>query len=400
LNKAIRVIQVIYSFDVEGTGGGIARFAIALGRALKRKQFDIAICGLWNTGTQAEKMHIQQLKSEGLEAFTAADWDETRPILSLWKSYRGLRQVLTQTPYHIVHSHSEFSDIVTLMLKFSPGVPVIIRTLHNGFQIEWRKRFFRRMLLTNFLYPLLFNAEVGVSKHVVSNLNRRWLSRLLKHDAVLLYNGIDTTRFANPLHVENKASLGLGIPNDAFVIGTIGRLREEKGYDILLEAARGVVQQLDRIYFVIVGDGELKSSLITKAINLQIEEHVVFTGPREDVEFLLSGMDMFVCSSLWEGFSTAVLEAMAAGVPILATDIPGNRELIKPGINGWLVPARDANALTNTILTICKHSNQQRQLFGIHAQQDVQLYSMESIAEQHSRYYHRLITQKQEKIPS
>jgi glycosyltransferase involved in cell wall biosynthesis len=103
---------------------------------------------------------------------------------------------------------------------------------------------------------------------------------------------------------------------------------------------------------------------------------------------------MFVCSSLWEGLSTAILEAMATGVPVLATDIPGNRELIKPEMNGWLVPARDIDALEMGIINIYKLSDQQRLRVIFQAQQDVMEYSIDAIADQHSRCYHQLISGK------
>lgn len=392
MDRRIRVTQVIYSFDVEGTGGGLSRFVIALSQSLKQNEFDVTVCSLWNMGTPSEKKRIEQLNAAGVRAFAATDWDASKPTLSLWKSYQGLRGYLRKHPCEIVHSHSEFSDIVTLMTKFIPGVPFILRTLHNGFQVEWRKRYLRRLLLTNLLYPLVYNGEIGVSKHVVNNMNRRWLSQRLKHKAILIYNAIDTSRFAQIQHEVDKTTLRLGIPSDAYLVGTVGRLCEEKGYSILISAAEKVIQQIHNAYLVIVGAGELKESLQAHAKALHIDEHVIFTGPRSDIEILLSGMDLFVCSSLWEGLSTAVLEAMAAGVPVLATDIPGNRELITPEVNGWLVPAKDVNALAFGILMIYQLSNQERQEVTSNARQAALSYSIDAIAEQHSRYYQQLIS--------
>lgn len=384
--QRIRIVQLIYSFDIEGAGGGIGRFAIALGRALDRKRFQVAICGLWDFGAPTEHQRIQQLQAEGLEAFTAAPWDDRQPARSLWRSYLGLRLALQHRPAKIVHSHSEFSDIVALMLKFSPGVPVIARTLHNGFQVEWRKRPWRRLLLTNFLHPLCYNAEIGVAPHVVGNLNRRWLARLLRRQALMIYNAIDLARFANARRDSQQIRATLGIPKEAFVAGSVGRLREEKGYDVLLQAAARLVRKEPDTYFVIVGEGDLGQALRAQSQELQVSERVIFTGPRSDVETLLGGMDLFVCSSFWEGLPTAVLEAMAAGTPVLATDIPGNRELIRSGENGWLVPARDPDALAEAIRMLRQHP-ERCQAFARRAFQDVQAFSIEAVADQHEQHY-------------
>ena len=395
VNKRIKLLQIIYSFDVEGTGGGIARFAISLSQALDPKIFDVTICGLWNTGTNTELEHIQKLNSLGVRAVTAANWDKDHPYQSLWKSYQGLKMFIQQSPVDIVHSHSEFSDIVSLMLKFSPGIPVIIRTLHNGYPLEWRRRYIRRILLTYILYPICFNSEVGVARHVVANMDRRWLTKLLGHHSKLLHNAIDVSKHSGCNYLTDKSKLGLAIPGETYVIGTVGRLREEKGYDTLLEAAALVIRQTAiPIKFLIIGDGDMAKSLQDLAKNLGISEQVIFTGPRSDIEFLLSGMDLFVCSSYWEGFSTAVLEAMAAGVPVLATDIPGNRELIEPEKTGWMVPSHDATALAEEIMNVLNMPTEERQIIVDRAKKVPLTYSIDIIAKQHEILYVNLFKEK------
>jgi glycosyltransferase involved in cell wall biosynthesis len=397
VDNRIRILEMIYSFDIEGSGGGVARFASALSQTLDPKVFDVTICGLWNTGIETEQQHIQDLNSQGFKAFTAATWDAYHPYQSLWKSYQGLQTFIQQYPVDIIHSHSEFSDIVTLMLKFYPGVPIIMRTLHNGSQVEWRKRYLRRILLTYFLNPLFFNLEVGVAKHVVTNMDRRWLAKLLGHYAILVHNAINVRKFDGINHLTDKSRLGLDISKDSFVVGTVGRLREEKGYNILLEAAAQIIHESnDPIKFMIIGTGELADALKAQAQNLQIANHVIFTGPRSDIEFLLSGMDLFVCSSFWEGFSTAILEAMAAKVPVLATDIPGNRELIEPGVNGWMVPSHNAPVLAREILNIYYLPEVKRQTLTDQALIVAQLYSIDAVAVQYQLIYHELF-EKQKK---
>ena len=395
MNNRLRILQLIYSFDIEGSGGGVARFASELSHTLDRELFEVSIGGLWDTGKETEREHMHELNSVGITTFTGATWDEKNPYLALWKSYLGLKAAINRSKIDIVHSHSEFSDIVSMMLKFYPGAPKFIRTLHNGYPIEWRKRYFRRIILSYILYPLLFNKEVGVAQHVVMNMNRRWLSKILNHNAILIHNAINITKFSKTKHLSDKSKLDMGIPNDAFIIGSIGRLRIEKGYDTLLEAAAKVIQQTNQsIKFILVGMGELDETLKLQAKRLNISDHVIFTGPRTDIEFLLSGMDLFISSSYWEGFSTAVLEAMAAGVPILATDIPGNRELIEPGINGWLVDPHNPEALTQEIINHIIIPEETKLKIIEQEQKVAHKYSIDAVAKQYQTLYQSFFIKK------
>jgi len=388
VDHKIQLLQIIYSFDIEGSGGGIARFAVALSQALNKDLFDVTLCGLWNTRMPGERQHILRLKSQGINAFMAADWSASHPMQSFIDSYRSITRFLKNHPIDIIHSHSEFSDVITMLLKFYPSMKVIIRTLHNGYQLEWYKRPIRRLVFTNMLYPIFYNGEIGVAEHVVKNLNHRWLAQKLNRHGTLLRNAIDLSRFKNKQHLDDKSLLGLDIPAHAYVIGTIGRLREEKGYMFLLEAISILLaQSTEPIYLIIIGTGDLADALHAQSKALNIADRVIFTGPREDIERLLDGMDLFVCSSLWEGFSTAILEAMVAGVPVLATDIPGNHELIVPGVTGWMIAPGNSAALADAMKSIISLPSNQTKTVVEAAALKAGEFTIDSIAKQHEQYY-------------
>ena len=189
----------------------------------------------------------------------------------------------------------------------------------------------RRILLTNILYPLVFDAEIGVSQYITQNLNQRWLARQLGRQAITIHNALDLSRFRNLSHDPNKIKQEFGIPDNAYLIGTVGRLTRQKGFDLLIDAASIAINKIAELYLIIIGNGEDEVMLKHRGEELGIGNRVIFTGARSDVDTLLPGMDLFVCSSRWEGLSTVLMEAMAAGIPILATDIPGNRELLESG---------------------------------------------------------------------
>jgi glycosyltransferase involved in cell wall biosynthesis len=113
---------------------------------------------------------------------------------------------------------------------------------------------------------------------------------------------------------------------------------------------------------------------------------VLFTGSRVDVDQLLGAMDLFVCSSRWEGFSTVLMEAMAAGVPIVATDIPGNRELLQPGKSAWFVSSENPADLAEGLVKAYQHPELSKEL-ARNAQQDVKSFGIEEIAKTHTGLY-------------
>jgi len=208
----IRILELIRDFGVEGGGGGASRFCVELSQHLDPARFEVSVCGLWNTGTPFEQERIAHLTERGIHAFATARWDESSPYGSFVRAYRGLRAALIAQPVSILHSHSEFADVAALLLKTLPNHPAIVRTVHNGFRLEWKKRPLRRWLLSYFLYPLNFDLEIGVSQGIVDNLNRRFLARLLQKKARRVFNGINLDRLPTSVRIYWKSGASWGFP--------------------------------------------------------------------------------------------------------------------------------------------------------------------------------------------
>ena len=385
MSVRIRVVQIIKNFSIESGGGGIERFGITLAQALDPLHFESSVCGLWNAGTLFERERIRQISINGVKAFTAADWNETQPYQAFLQAYLGLRAWIAQNPVDILHCHSEFADMAVIPCGLKHR-PAILRTVHNR---EWIKRPLRRLLLTNFLYPIIFRSELGVSMGIVETLNHRPLARLLRKQALCIHNAVDLERFHNIKIDAVVKRADLGLPADVPLIGTVGRLTRQKGYSFLIDAAARVLADLPQAYFVIVGDGEDAPALRSQAARLGIADRVLFTGPREDVEELLAIFTLFVSSSLWEGLPTVIMESMAAGVPVVATDISGTRELAVNNAIGWLVPAGNEQALGAAILAALRDSSLQ-QLCVERAHRMVQSFSMESVANEYADLYTKI----------
>ncbi len=182
---------------------------------------------------------------------------------------------------------------------------------------------------------------LGAESIAVSHYNKRELVKYgVKATKVrVVYNGVESDRFVCPIRER------VGRP---FRVISTGRLHWQKGYDILLDAAKLLPND---IQISIAGTGDLNGHLQKRVKDERIE-NVSFLGFQSDVARLLTEADLFVLSSYWEGLSISIIEAMAMGLPVVATDVGGNRELIDDGRGGYIVPSGNAEALAESILNI------------------------------------------------
>lgn len=192
-----------------------------------------------------------------------------------------------------------------------------------------------------------FNKVIAVSESMKDRLIEQGCR---KERIELIYNGIDLKKFVptdcGTLRKE------LNIRESTKIIGSVGRLSAEKGFGYLLEAAVLILTSYPECVFILVGDGPQKSELVTHAEKLGIKDKIIFAGFRKDIAPFLSLIDVFVFSSLWEGFGLALIEAMALGKPVVATKVGIVPEIIKDGINGFLVEKKSPPALSKAIIRL------------------------------------------------
>lgn len=392
MNEAIPVLFVVSGLAVEGPLGGVARFVIELVRTLDRTKIQPMVAALWDYNTGTDRNWQNLLLSEGIPTIIAAKWDERHPYLSCLRALHGMYSSdLPQV--RILHSHGEFSDVAAWVLKHRFGAEVLVRTVHN--EIEWAKRPILGKIFGNCIFPFVFDAEWGVSKTVVSRLDARLLARLRQRRSFLMYNALNFQRFQPVRTVDRHAIRAqLGIPDDAQVIGTVGRLVPQKGHTFLLQATALLVKRFPNLHLVIVGTGPLEETLKNEACALGIDHRVHWLGARPDVENLLASFDLFVLASLWEGLSTVILESLAASVPVVATCVSGTAELLDGGTFGILVEPADARALAQGIELAFRNldtlqTNVQRARFALEER-----FSIKRIAAQHVQAYQELVSAK------
>jgi len=384
----LRVLHIVAGLAISRLGG-IERFGVQLVQAFDQRRVIPILCGLWSFDIEDERRWIRTLAGRGVKAFVATKWRPTHPYKNFWNAVNGIVRHIG-APVDIVHSHQEFGDIAAVLLKRRLRAQALLRTVHN--EREWPRRFWRRWLLTHFLWVFLFDHEFGVSRQVVSNLNARPIARLISKQSTIAYNALDFTRFvtSTPYTRHQIAAMWQLPPHGTWLI-SVGRFTEQKGYHVLLDALKHVVVRHNNVYLVLIGSGPLEDRLQTQVRQMGLSSVVYFLGNRCDVERLLPSFDLFVSSSLWEGLPTVILEAAAAKVPIVATTVSGTVEILEHGRSGFLVPPGDSSKLAEAILYMLSHPLEAQRM-ATRAHQHVKArFSVERVAREYEQFYEEFL---------
>jgi glycosyltransferase involved in cell wall biosynthesis len=282
---------------------------------------------------------------------------EIRPLgdlVVLWRLWRTMRRFRPA----IVHTHTAKAGAVGRLAAWLAGVPVIAHTYHGhvlrgyfGPLKTAAYRFIERAL------DAVTDAPITVSEALRTELAAMKVSRPDKMRVVPL--GLDLARFTRP-HPRGGLRAADGISDAAPLIGVVGRLVPIKDVSTFLAAAARVALQRPDARFAVVGDGELRPRLETEAGERGLSGVVRFHGWRTDLEAVYADLDVVVNSSLNEGTPVALIEALAASRPVVATAVGGTPDLLAGGTHGTMVPAGDANALASAILDVLAHPEESR----------------------------------------
>ncbi len=252
-----------------------------------------------------------------------------------------LRRLLAADPVDILHAHSPYpAGIGRLVTRTLPRRirPRVIYTLHN----TWGSFARPSRVLNGWTMPL-DTADLSVSHQAYATLPPKLAAR-----TEVLIHGIDLVAMQG-LADRAGARRDLGIDDDDMVFGTVANFRAQKDYPNLLAAARTLADRGVPVRFLVVGQGPLDSEIRAEHERLGLQDTVTILGERHDAVRVMSACDGFVLASNNEGLPVALMEALAIGLPIVATDVGGVAEAVTPEENGLLVPARDPGALADAI---------------------------------------------------
>jgi glycosyltransferase involved in cell wall biosynthesis len=231
----------------------------------------------------------------------------------------------------------------TKILSFTHNF-IFIHNSHNTF--------YNKKILTKFA---LKNAHIlAVGNKVKDNLCDFY--RIPKLHVTVIHNSVESFEgFIQPLGILQKYK-----NQGYFLVGNIGRLSEQKGMQYFIKAVPLVLKECEKTKFFIIGDGEEKEKIERLIHELHLENDIILLGYRNDVQNVMSQLDLIVLSSLWEGFPLTPIEAFSVGKTIVATSIEGTDEIINDGVNGILVETKKSNQIANAIINIIQNPKKRR----------------------------------------
>jgi glycosyltransferase involved in cell wall biosynthesis len=247
----------------------------------------------------------------------------------------------------VINPHLFRSTAVAAPVARAVGIGRVVETYHG--REAWRRGALRGRFVADRLIARLVTRVIAVSRGAADFLVHG--KGYPPHKVVVVPNGRDLTRFAPGAHRE-AVRKELGLDRGAPVVGVVGRLETQKGHVYLLDAWPEVIRVHPDARLLVVGEGSLHDALVNQARGRHVADSVIFTGFRSDVPRVLDAIDVLALPSLHEGMPLTVIEAAAAGRPVVATAVDGTPEVVREGETGSLVPPADPAALARALLAM------------------------------------------------
>ncbi len=327
----INVLQLISSQGYFGAENMVVQLA---GELHKRGDCNVVAGVIENLATPHVEV-AEESEKRGVRSmiFPCRGKLDTRTILAI-------RSFCQEEKVDLIHSHGYKANLYAFFATRSLGNIGLVATCHNWLGDDPKMKLFAA---ADRFFLRYFSAVAAVSEE----LKRKIINAGIEAEKVHVQNnGIDLERFGVAPGTREEVRAALGIPESAVVIGTVGRISAEKGHVHLLNTTAELINRHPQTFFLIVGDGELRQQLEKEWGG----SRVIFTGYRSDLPQLYSCMDIFALPSLTEGLPLVLLEAMAAGLPVVASRVGSVPDLVVDGDSGLLVEPADDTALHRSLL--------------------------------------------------
>lgn len=326
-----RVLIAIDTFNIGGPGKGLIQFLRCGGNDLcdpvivsfNKKSFKN-----WPFGDAIGRLNVK---------FEFIMQKMTYDPLLIPKTYR----LVSKYNIQVLQSHGYKAHLLFFILKYVTGLPWVAY-VHGWTAENWKIKLYN--MIDKFLFRFA-DRIVVVSSDLAGQLNPKWID---PKKVITVKNAIEPLVCTQNKNIRDTYSLA---END-LLIGVIGRFSPEKGQLDFVEAMAIVIKKIKNVKALLVGDGQQKQLLQMKANDLNISNHIIFTGFQDDVAPFYDVVDLIVLPSLSEGMPNVALEAMVFGKPVVATDVGGVPEVVIDGVTGKLVPAQNPERLAEAILAV------------------------------------------------
>ncbi|QDU50771.1 glycosyltransferase [Gimesia panareensis] len=342
--------------------GGLERLLVDFARFNNSDQFELEFVALGETGAPAED--IQKLGCPVIQFPLTAPGKLGR--------IRQLQEFFKEKNYDLLHTHNAYPHFYGTLAGRLAGIPAIVQTRHGrrfGNTFNERLQFALASRLADRVIPV--SDDTGNRCREVG-----WLSQ---NKVTRIWNGIDVDRFAFSGPAAQMRAI------------TVSRLSPEKDLTTLLKAVRLVKETIPEFELMIVGDGPERKKLEQITAALHLESRVRFLGERNDVPDLLTQAGFYVSSSLTEGISLTLLEAMSVGLPIVATSVGGNPEIVQQPDTGLLVPSANAALLSDAICEMCSQPDKWLGMGQAARERVEQHFNVRSMIKDYENLYHQIL---------
>ncbi len=364
----VTVVQCVNNLDV----GGVEQLVLSLSGELRQRGCRVKICCIENEGALA-----QRARNKGLEvhALNMAERGKSRALRDF------IDYVRTDKPI-VIHSHNFKPGWYASAVRGFRVVAAHVHTKHGIYSVSsrglWRYRWMRAGV----------DAFVAVSHESQEQLAR--YASLPVEQVRIVRNGVDVAEF-RPSLLRDSLRAEMHIPSEQRIVVNVARLCPEKDVASLLHAFRQIRVSVPTAVLWLVGDGPERQRLEALAGDLRVAESVMFMGMRADIPSLLAVADLFCLSSMSEGMPMAVLEAMACGLPVVATDVGDVSRALLPGPCGGVVPPRNPSSLAAACVDVLQDAERRGQMGSRARSRAVEGFSLGVMASEYARLYEDLL---------
>jgi len=368
-NKVFNVLHIIARLP----SGGVENMLYKVVTNYHRERFRPVVCCIEEGGEVAEK-----LKEAGVKVYILYRKKNTFD----WKVIRDIYRIIKKEDIHILRTHQFHANLYGRTAGILAGVKIMIPSFHSLYRSPGRPKLIRCLLnhlLSRFSYKL-----VAVSDTIARDI--MMFDRVSARKIEVINNGVPLERFDINISKE-EARKRENLPASTVIVGTVGRLHKAKGHRFLIEG----ISHLNGVLLTIAGDGSLRAELEREAERLGVSCRFMGAMDPDGVPLFLRAIDIFCFPSLWEGFPSALVEAMAAGLPVVASDIPSHREVLADA--GLLVPPGNPEKLCQALKRLIDEPSL-RELLGMKAKERAKLFSIERTVASYESLFEEALREK------